>query len=137
MALDTSHWHVQESADDIHRRTRPDVCVYYDSPDTQKLVIPPEDFLKLKMRSMTDEEKQLRKDHVGRRSYPDLLAFVEIKVEHEKSAFEFNSPADCVSRADTALGKLAMGQFEEYLAATWAHQHRTHLFSSPDVLRRF
>ncbi|PIL34297.1 hypothetical protein GSI_03072 [Ganoderma sinense ZZ0214-1] len=118
--------------------TTPDVAIYLNNDRTNTLfVIKPEDYQKRagkKEKEKANEKEKdetfgARQDWVGHRSWSDIVAFFEAKIDHNSSAFEFAHPSTRFIRDDTDGGEKSLGQFLEYLAQVLAHQHRTHLFA--------
>ncbi|PIL36451.1 hypothetical protein GSI_00140 [Ganoderma sinense ZZ0214-1] len=118
--------------------TTPDVAIYLNNDRTKTLfVIKPEDYQKRAGKKAKEKAKEKEKDKtfgahqdwVGHRSWSDIVAFFEAKIDHTLSAFEFAHPNTRFVRDDTDGGEKSLGQFLEYLAQILAHQHRTHLFA--------
>ncbi|EJF58077.1 hypothetical protein DICSQDRAFT_149368 [Dichomitus squalens LYAD-421 SS1] len=126
---DISCWQVSgQDRKSTQKGTRSDCAVYLDNERTRKIVdMDRDDFMKTSR--MSEEDKNARKDWVGRRAWGDMVAFVEAKHKHEGSAFEFNNPGTRFTRDDTDGGRKALGQFAEYVANILAHQHRTHVYA--------
>ncbi|TBU54133.1 hypothetical protein BD310DRAFT_828649 [Dichomitus squalens] len=126
---DISCWQVSgQDRKSSQKGTRSDCAVYLDNERTRKIVdMDRDDFMKSSR--MSEEDKNARKDWVGRRAWGDMVAFVEVKHNHDGSAFEFNNPGTRFTRDDTDGGRKALGQFAEYVANILAHQHRTHVYA--------
>ncbi|KAI1783668.1 hypothetical protein LXA43DRAFT_1102241 [Ganoderma leucocontextum] len=126
---DISCWQVSGGDGKTSKRgTRADCAVYLDNDRTRTIVdINPDDFMKTSEMSLND--KNHRKDRVGRRAWGDIVALLEAKHNHDHCAFEFKNPGSRFIRDHTALGRRALGQFAEYIAHILAHQHRTHVLA--------
>ncbi|PIL34283.1 hypothetical protein GSI_03058 [Ganoderma sinense ZZ0214-1] len=107
----------------------PNIAIYHNNDRTRtSLVITPEQYNE-RSGTKEDDDKKVRQDWVGHRSWSDIVAFFEAKIDHNSSAFEFAHPSTRFIRDDTDGGEKSLGQFLEYLAQILAHQHRTHLFA--------
>ncbi len=119
----------EQKTSSSRRGTTPDVAIYRNNERTKALlVIDPEVYNK-RTKTKAAKDKTSRQDWVAHRSWSDIVAFFEAKINHNFSAFEFEHPHTRFVRDNTEGGKESLGQFLEYLAQNLAHQHRTHLFA--------
>ena len=118
---DTSNWQV---GDETNKATVCTSAVFCNNERYDKFVyIPATQFLA----QSRPPSNHLRKDFVGRHSFPDIIVPIEVKVCHDESAFEFHEPNSRTIREDTEGGRAALEHFEKFLASTFGHQHRTHI----------
>ena len=129
VARDISCWQVSDEDSKSNRTgTRSDCALYFDNDRTREVIdIDPKKFMGTS--TMSTEDKNIRKDWVGRRAWGDMVALVEAKSDHNRSAFEFKNPGSRFTRETTDRGREALGQLAEYIAHIFAHQHRTHVYA--------
>ena len=119
----------EQKTSSSRRGTTPDIAIYRNNDRTKTLlVIDPEVYQK-HTKTKNAKDIQSRQDWVAHRSWSDIVAFFEAKIDHNMSAFEFEHPHIRFMRDNTDGGEKSLGQFLEYLAQNLAHQHRTHLFA--------
>ncbi|TFK92770.1 hypothetical protein K466DRAFT_195010 [Polyporus arcularius HHB13444] len=114
---------------DLKTATRVDVGVFFKNDRFKDVVsIPPEDFMK-KSRIRSKEDKEERKNYVGRCSWADVVVPIEVKINTQKSAFYFEDDPTKFLRTDSNDGREALGQLGEYIGQVFGHQHRVHLYA--------
>ena len=105
--------------------TTPDVAVYLNNERTNELlVIKPEVYAKRpenKKRKEDDERFKARQNWVAHRSWSDIVAFFEAKIDPSFSAFEFAHQNTHFVCDDTNDEDKFLDQFLEYLEIGRAH----------------
>ena len=123
---DVADWHVpedKETEDNAKKATGCDSAVFFDDDRYNKYV------------RLTDEDlvgspalTNGRRTLAGRCSFADVVVPIEVKVDHNRSAFEFKK-ADRLTREHADGGREALGQLGHYIASVFGRQHRTHVLS--------
>ncbi|RDX51397.1 hypothetical protein OH76DRAFT_1481667 [Lentinus brumalis] len=115
--------------DDLKTATRVDVGVFFKNDRFKDVVsIPPAEFMETS-RMKSKANKEVRKNHVGRCSWADVVVLIEVKINTQRSAFYFEDDPTKFLRTDSNDGREALGQLGEYIGQVFGHQHRVHLYA--------
>ena len=128
--FDTSSWRAPDDDDpEAVKDTLVDLGIYLNNNRVAQHVVHDDLDNAFSQSRLSDEEKARRRPWIGRRSWPDVIVPIEVKEDHDHSAFEFTSNNGAAFiRSHSQKGVEAFGQISECISKVFAHQQRTHLY---------